>query len=173
MLLPLISNFVQGLQVGLHPVNHPIDCAPMAENKTTTTSVEPAEFIAAVEHPGKREDAKVLDDMFRRVTGAAPKMWGPTIIGYGSYSYQYDSGHGGTICRVGFSPRKAKHSFYLMTADKHGNEAPFEGLKDRLGKYSQGKGCMYINKLADVDLDVLEQMVAMSWKNSWERYPEE
>ena len=144
----------------------------MTQNKTKATEVNVADFIAAVEHDGKREDAKVLDAMFRRVSGVEPKMWGPTIIGYGSYHYKYDSGREGDICRIGFSPRKAKHSFYLMSADKDGDEAPFQALKDKLGKYSQGKGCLYINKLADVDLEVLEEMVAMAWANCRERYPE-
>lgn len=145
----------------------------MAENKTKPTVVSVESFIDAVEHPGKRADAKVLDALFRKVTGVGPVMWGPTIVGYGSYHYKYESGREGDICRVGFSPRKAKHSLYLLSADKDGDEAPFAALRDALGKYSRGKGCLYVNKLADIDLGVLEQMIAMSWKNSFERYPED
>lgn len=145
----------------------------MSQNKTVPEAVDPADFIAAVEHVGKRADAAVLDALFRKVTGVDPVMWGPTIIGYGSYHYAYESGREGDICRVGFSPRKAKHSFYLMTADEHGDEAPFGALVERLGKSKRGKGCLYVNKLADIDLAILEQMIAMSWRNSFVRYPED
>jgi hypothetical protein len=143
----------------------------MAENKTKPTRTSVAEFIEAVEHPGKREDARVLDALFRKVTGVKPVMWGPTIVGYGKYRYQYESGHGGEICRVGFSPRKAKHSFYLLNCGKDADEAPFAQLRGRLGKYSRGKGCLYVNKLADIDLEVLEEMIALSWRYSNERHP--
>ena len=143
----------------------------MAETKTKPTEVTPESFIEAVDHPGKREDGKVLDALFRKVTGEAPKMWGPTIVGYGQYHYRYDSGHEGDICRVGFSPRKAKHSLYLMCGSPK-EEAQFAPMLARLGKYSRGKGCLYVNKLADIDLAVLEEMVALSWKNSLEKYPE-
>ena len=143
----------------------------MAETKTKPTEVTPESFIEAVDHPGKREDGKVLDALFRKITGEAPKMWGPTIVGYGQYHYRYDSGHEGDICRVGFSPRKAKHSLYLMCGSPK-EEAQFAPMLARLGKYSRGKGCLYVNKLADIDLAVLEEMVALSWKNSLEKYPE-
>ena len=143
----------------------------MAETKTKPTEVTPESFIEAVDHPGKREDGKVLDALFRKITGEAPKMWGPTIVGYGQYHYRYDSGHEGDICRVGFSPRKAKHSLYMMCGSPK-EEAQFAPMLARLGKYSRGKGCLYVNKLADIDLAVLEEMVALSWKNSLEKYPE-
>jgi hypothetical protein len=143
----------------------------MAETKTKPTEVTPERFIDAVDHPGKREDGKVLDALFRRATGEAPRMWGPTIVGYGQYHYRYDSGHEGDICRVGFSPRKAKHSLYLMCGSPK-EEAEFAPLLARLGKHSRGKGCLYVKKLADIDLSVLEEMVALSWKNSFEKYPE-
>ena len=143
----------------------------MTETKTKPTEVTPESFIEAVDHPGKREDGKVLDALFRKITGEAPKMWGPTIVGYGQYHYRYDSGHEGDICRVGFSPRKAKHSLYLMCGSPK-EEAQFAPMLARLGKYSRGKGCLYVNKLADIDLAVLEEMVALSWKNSLEKYPE-
>jgi hypothetical protein len=143
----------------------------MAETKTKPTEVTPERFIDAVDHPGKREEGKVLDALFRRATGEAPRMWGPTIVGYGQYHYRYDSGHEGDICRVGFSPRKAKHSLYLMCGSPK-EEAEFAPLLARLGKHSRGKGCLYVNKLADINLGVLEEMVALSWKNSFEKYPE-
>ena len=145
----------------------------MSSNKTTATAVDPAEFIAAVEPAGKREDAKVLDALFRKVTGEEPKMWGPSMIGYGQYHYKYDSGREGDWMRAGFSPRKAKHSLYLMggycdtqTGQKHGHAL------DRLGKHSLGKSCLYINKLADVDLDVLEEIIRRDWEAMAKLYPD-
>jgi hypothetical protein len=144
----------------------------MSENKTKPTETSVDQFIDAIEHAGKQADARVLDSLFRKVTGVEPVMWGPTIIGYGSYHYETDAGRKGEICRVGFSPRKAKHSLYLLNCGKDGDEAPFVALRERLGKYSKPGGCIYVNKLADIDLDVLEKMVAMSWKNSWERWPD-
>jgi len=142
----------------------------MAELKTKPTETGVADFISSVEPPAKSEDGKVLDEMFRKVTGARARMWGPTIVGYGEYHYKYASGHEGDMCRVGFSPRKAKHSLYLMCGSP-AEEAAFAPLLARLGKHSRGKGCLYINKLADVDLTVLEEMVALGWNNSFERYP--
>ena len=143
----------------------------MAETKTKPTQVSVADYIAALEPSSKREDAPVLDALFRKVTGMAPRMWGPTIVGYGEYHYRYDSGHEGDICRVGFSPRKAKHSLYLMCGSP-AEEAAFAPLLARLGKHSRGKGCLYVNKLADIDLEVLEEMIVLGWPNSFERYPE-
>jgi hypothetical protein len=141
----------------------------MAEIKTKPTEVGVAAFLDAAEPASKREDGKVLDALFRKVTGAEPKMWGPTIVGYGRYHYRYASGHEGDMCRAGFSPRKARHSLYLLGCG--GKDEQMEALLARLGKHSRGAGCLYVNKLADIDLAVLEQMIALSWRNSFERYP--
>ena len=145
----------------------------MAENKTQQTDVAVEEFIASVEPEAKREDAKVLDAMFRRVTGEEPKMWGPSIIGYGSYHYKYESGREGDWMRSGFSPRKAKHSLYMMGGycDDIAAERRTEQLT-RLGKHSTGKSCLYINKLADIDLSVLEEMIAADWETMARIYPD-
>ena len=143
----------------------------MAETKTKPTEVSAADYIAAVEPAAKREDAKVLDALFCKVTGEPAMMWGPSIVGYGQYHYRYASGHEGDMCRAGFSPRKAKHSLYLMCGSPK-EEAQFAPLFARLGKHSRGKGCLYVNKLADIDLAVLEEMIALSWKNSFKRYPD-
>jgi len=142
----------------------------MADLKTKATLADVAAFIEAAEPAAKREDAKVLDALFRKVTGEMPRMWGPSIIGYGSYHYKYASGHEGDMCRVGFSPRKAKHSLYLSCGSE-AEEALFAPLLARLGKHSRGKGCLYVNKLADIDLGVPGEMTALSWKNSFVRYP--
>lgn len=145
----------------------------MAEAKTRKTAASVAEFIAAVEPERKREEARVLDALFRKVTGEEPRMWGPSMIGYGQYSYTYESGRSGEWLRTGFSPRKAKHSVYLMGSycDPDTGET-IEDLREKLGKHSMGKSCLYINKLADVDMDVLERMIRHSWNAMNARYPE-
>ena len=144
----------------------------MAEMKTKPTEITVADYIAAVEPEAKCEDAKVLDALFRKVTGEPAAMWGPSIIGYGSYHYRYDSGHEGKMCRVGFSPRKAKHSLYIACTCDGPEGAQVEALLDRLGKHSRGNGgCLYVNKLADIDLGVLEEMIALGWKTSFENWP--
>jgi hypothetical protein len=144
----------------------------MAEGKTTITEVAVEEFIAGVEPPAKREDARVLDACFRKVTGEAPKMWGPTIIGYGEYSTTYDSGRKVHSLRIGFSPRKAKHSLYLSAGCRTPeDEARLKSALDRLGKFSQGSSCLYVNKLADIDLAVLEEMIADGWAASLRDLP--
>ncbi|SMY08804.1 DUF1801 domain-containing protein [Flavimaricola marinus] len=126
----------------------------MTEAKTKPTSADVAAFIAAVEPKRRHDDALVLDEMFRRITGWAPRMWGPTIIGYGQYAYTYDSGHSGTAPATGFSPRKASLSLYIMPGyDDMGD------MLDRLGKHKIGKSCLYINKLDDVDPAVLEEII--------------
>jgi hypothetical protein len=143
----------------------------MAETKTKPTQVSVEDYLAGVEPPAKSTDGQVLDALFRKVTGEEPRMWGPSIVGYGQYHYRYGSGHEGDMCRAGFSPRKAKHSLYLMCGSP-AEEAAFAPLLARLGKHSRGKGCLYVNKLADIDLAVLEEMIALSWQNSFKRYPE-
>ena len=144
----------------------------MAKAKTEPTQADVNRFIAAVEPAQKREEAKVLDDLFRRVTGEPPAMWGPSIIGYGAYHYVYDSGREGDACRTGFSPRKAKHSLYLMGqyCDAETAKAA-DALLARLGKHTMGASCLYINKLADVDLNVLEELVRLNWDEMNRRYP--
>ncbi|HEY0594435.1 DUF1801 domain-containing protein [Sphingopyxis sp.] len=137
---------------------------------TKATGIGVADFIAAVPDARRREEASVIDAMHRRVTGHDPKIWGPSIIGYGSYDYVYDSGHSGTMCRAGFSPRKAAMTLYLM-GHYLDRQPEADALLARLGKYKNGKSCLYVNKLADVDLDVLEKLVVLSWDVMNERYP--
>lgn len=146
----------------------------MAEAKTKPTQVSVEDFLDAVEPVAKRDDGKVLDALFRKVTGVAPEMWGPTIVGYGRYHYRYESGREGQMCRTGFSPRKAKHSLYISCNCKGEEDPAFTALLDRLGKHARGDGgCLYVNKLADIDLAVLEQMIALGWHNSFAVYPEQ
>lgn len=144
----------------------------MAEAKTVVTHVDPLDFIASVQPERKREEAQILDGMFRKVTGEVPRMWGPTLIGYGSYSTRYASGRDVTWMRTGFSPRKAKHSLYLMGGycdELTGHRR--DSLLKRLGKYSTGKSCLYVNKLADIDLEVLEEMLRNDWEAMARLYP--
>lgn len=126
----------------------------MAENKTQVTEVDPATFIASVEHPTRRTDAEYLLAMMRRVTGCEPQMWGPSIVGFGRYHYRYESGREGDFMITGFSPRKANLVVYVLPG--------YDDISDdlaELGKHKIGKSCLYINKLADVDLTVLERIV--------------
>lgn len=145
----------------------------MAEAKTTITDQSPADFIAAVEPERRREEALVLDALFRKVTGELPVMWGPSIIGYGQYRTTYASGRDVHWMRTGFSPRKAKHSLYLMGGycDEITGKRR-DALLAKLGKYSTGKSCLYINKLADVDMAVLEEMLRNDWEAMARLYPE-
>ncbi|MEM6727236.1 MAG: DUF1801 domain-containing protein [Pseudomonadota bacterium] len=138
----------------------------MADNKTVITAEDPAAYIAAVEHKTRRADAEVLDAMFRRITGWTPRMWGPSLIGYGSYHYKYESGREGDMLATGFSPRKANLSLYVMPGYQD-----YGGLLARLGKHKTGAACLYINKLADVDMAVLEELVRAGLFDLTDKYP--
>ena len=129
----------------------------MAETKTRPISASVDEFIAAVEKPARRADAGILREMMERVTGEAATMWGPTIVGFGTYHYRYASGHEGDSCRVGFSPRAANLVLYV------GGFPEYDALLDRLGRHKRSKACLYLNRLADVDLVVLEEIVRRSF----------
>ena len=138
----------------------------MAETKTKPTQMKVADFIDAAPDAVRREDAKTLVALMSRVTGEEPVMWGPSIIGFGSYHYRYESGHEGDACRLGFSPRKAELVLYVLTGSPE-QEAPLA----RLGRHRTGKSCLYIKKLADVDMAALEEIVrgALAWMDA--RYP--
>jgi len=137
----------------------------MAEIKTKATSVQVSDFIAAVGHEGRRADAVVLDALFRKVTGFEPQMWGPSIIVYGRYDYTYASGHSGSMAATGFSPRKANMVVYILPG--------YLDLADRLarlGKHKIGKSCLYLGRLADVDLAVLEEIIRAGLDDLAKRY---
>lgn len=140
------------------------------EIKTKATDATVAGYIASLPEARRREEAPVIDAIHRRVTGLEPRMWGPSIIGYGSYYYRYDSGHSGTMCRAGFSPRKAAITLYVMM-DYGDRQAEAGALFAQLGKHKTSKACLYVSKLADVDLEVLERIVALSWDVMNARYP--
>lgn len=139
----------------------------MYELKTKETENSVIEFIeTTVNSPKKREDAYKLLDIFTETTGYSAKLWGPSIIGFGSYHYKYASGHEGDAPLVGFSPRKAKISLYFAPGiNERGN------LLENFGKHTAGKGCVYINKLADVDVDVLKDLINHSVTFFQETYP--
>ena len=138
----------------------------MYELKTKETESSVIEFIENVDNLKKREDAYKLLDIFSETTGFPAKMWGPSIIGFGSYHYKYESGHEGDAALVGFSPRKEKISLYFAT----GNAKRDELLKD-FGKHTSGKACVYINKVADIDVDVLKALINQSVTFLQDTYP--
>lgn len=132
----------------------------MAEIKTQPTDAPVEEFIAAAEPARRREDGMTLDRIFREVTGTAPVMWGPSIVGYGSYRYvsASDPRRRGDWPKTGFSPRKAQLSIYGLKDLPEG-----AALLPQLGKYTEGAGCVYVKKLDDIDLDVLRELIAIAW----------
>lgn len=129
----------------------------MADNKTKPTKSSVSAFIDAITDPTQRADARALVKMMQSAASEKPKMWGPSIIGFGSYHYKYASGREGDMPLIGFSPRKAATVLYNMTGFS-GSEA----LLAKLGKHTRGKGCLYIKKLADVDQQVLEALAVKS-----------
>lgn len=130
----------------------------MAETKTKPTEVSVDSFLDAVEHPVRRADGKALRAMMERVTGEPATMWGPSIIGFGAYHYRYASGHEGDAPRVGFSPRKANLVLYV------GGFPEYEDLLGKLGKHKSSKACLYLGKLAEVDVGVLEEIVRRTYQ---------
>jgi len=130
----------------------------MADAKTQSHDGDVPTFLDGIADPQRREDAKAASDLIGQATGASPKMWGPSIVGFGDYHYSYDSGREGDTFVVGFSPRKANLTLYLMNGfEEYGD------LLDRLGKHSIGKACLYIKRMSDIDQDVLQDMVTRSY----------
>jgi hypothetical protein len=123
------------------------------KNKTAPTPVDPRDFIGRVDDERKRKDSEELITLMQKVTGEPAKMWGPSIVGFGTFKYKYESGREGEICLTGFSPRKPSLVLYL------GEVLEDAELMARLGKHKTGKGCLYIKKLDDVDRKVLKELV--------------
>ena len=128
------------------------------EPKTQPTDESVQDFLNSVEPARRNAQGLELLDIFRTETGAEPRMWGPTIVGFGRVRYTYATGHSGEMVRVGFSPRKAALTLYGLTL--YGSNTD---LLDKLGKHRVGKGCLYLNKLEDVDIDVLRQLIRRGW----------
>jgi hypothetical protein len=139
----------------------------MAENKTKATDASVASYLAAIEDEARRRDCEALAKLMRKVTGQRAAMWGAGIVGFGSYHYRYDSGREGDMCVTGFSSRKADISVYLVAEGK-GQQ---ENLA-RLGRYKMAKSCLHIRRLSDVDLAVLERLIAESVAEVRRRYPD-
>ncbi len=138
----------------------------MAEPKTRPTGKSVAAFIAALPDPEARKDSRTLVRLMKQYTGAAPRMWGPSIIGFGTWTVRYASGKELDWPEIGFSPRKGKLSLYLM-----GDVLRRAGLLRRLGKHGTSKACLYIRRLADVDPSALEDLIAASVASSRSRQP--
>ena len=130
----------------------------MAENKTVPTSASVDDFIAAIDNKRRRADAETALAICKEVTGLPPVMWGPSIIGFGTYHYKYESGREGDMPAAGFSPRKSNMTFYI--GDEFDDA---EALMAKLGKHKKSVACLYINKLDDVDLEVLREIIARQY----------
>ena len=129
-----------------------------AKNKTAETEVDVQDFINAyVENDQKKADSFRLIELLSRISGFEPKMWGPTIIGFGSYHYKYESGHEGDAPVLGFSPRKAEFSLYVYSDTEESKQ-----LLGSLGKFKMGKACIYVKKLSDINTDILEKLCLAS-----------
>lgn len=126
----------------------------MAELKTKPTAVSVESFLDKVADAQQREDSFKVLAMMKEITGLKPKMWGPSIIGFGEYHYKYASGHEGDCCLTGFSPRKGSLSLYIMPGFER-----YTHLLKRLGKHKTGKSCLYVKRLADIDVAVLREMI--------------
>lgn len=139
----------------------------MAELKTKANDASVSEFLDAIEHDGKREDARAILQIMQDVAGCEPQMWGASIIGFGRYQYKSDSGRGGEWFRIGFSPRKRNLTIYVINGFSN-----YATLIESLGKHKISKSCLYINKLKDVDVDVLRTLMVESLNDMRETYPE-
>jgi hypothetical protein len=131
------------------------------ELKTKLNDTKVSGFLDTIENEQKRQDCYAIADIMKEVSGFDARMWGTSIVGFGSYHYKYDSGHEGEMCLIGFSPRKANITIYGM-----GSVLDKEPFRQALGKHKTGKGCLYINKLSDINTDVLKNMVKTSLEQS-------
>ena len=138
----------------------------MAENKTKETKQSVTAFLNGIEDPNKRKDAKLIAKIMRTVSGERAKMWGPAIVGYGNYHYTYASGREGNFMRMGFSPRKQNMVVYIMPGFSGSN-----ALLKKLGKHKIGKSCLYLNKLENIDIDVLTTLIQKSYAEMNKKYP--
>jgi hypothetical protein len=137
----------------------------MAELKTKQTDESVTKFLNTVEDETKRKDCFEIIEMMKQVTGMPAKMWGTAIIGFGSHHYKYESGHEGDMCIIGFSPRKQNITLYVGVTNEH-----IQKLLPELGKHKTGKGCLYINKLSEVNTDVLKKIIKASFEYAKAKY---
>jgi Domain of unknown function (DU1801) len=139
---------------------------PVAQLKTKPTNASIDEYLSSRASPEQLTDCKAIMAMCKRVTKQRPRMWGPSIVGYGSYTYRYDSGHSGQICLAGFAVRGKELVVYLLP-----DAAGQAELLAKLGKHKMGKSCLYFKRLADLDAKVLEALIAGSVAEAKRRYP--
>jgi len=137
-------------------------------NLTQPTDQSVTDFLNAVGHPVRRADGLALDKLFRAVTGFDPVMWGPSIVGYGRYHYTYATGRQGDFLATGFSPRKANLSIYILPG-----YGAFGDIMARLGKHKTGRSCLYVNKLADIDMEVLGDLMRAGLRDLATHWPVE
>ena len=144
---------------------------PQAKNKTTETDLSVDDYMAQIGNDQRRKDCKAILDIMTRLSGHEPKIWGTKlssgIVGFGRYHYKYESGREGDMPRVGFSSRVQAISVYIMPGYQD-----FDDELSRLGKYKIGKSCLYIKRLSDVDVSVLEEIIAKDLKMMDEKYPQ-
>lgn len=127
-----------------------------SENKTKQTEASVDTFISSIEDERKRKDSQTILEMMREASGEEPKMWGSSMVGFGSYHYKYESGREGDAMRLGFSPRKQNLTLYVLPGEL---DQDWQALLDKLGKHTTGKACLYIKKLDDVDMGVLKEVI--------------
>ncbi len=132
----------------------------MSENKTRPTDQDVIDFLNSVDNKTRRQDGFAVLEMMEEITGEEAVMWGSSIVGFGSYHYKYDSGREGDMPLIGFSPRKQNMTLYIMPGFDD-----YENILEDLGKHKIGKSCLYVNKLADVDKDVLRRLIRRSYKH--------
>lgn len=137
----------------------------MSNNKTVPTEASVQGFLDQIENEIKRNDSYVLLNLMKKISGERPVMWGPSIIGFGSYHYKYKSGREGDMLRIGFSPRKQSFSLYVGAGAKRTQD-----FLAKLGKYGLGKSCLYIKRLSDVDMEVLEALIRSTYKHNKQNY---
>lgn len=137
----------------------------MAELKTKQNDAPVDAFIASIDHEKRRADTEAVCQLMSDLTGWQARMWGKSIIGFGAYEYKYESGHSGRWAMVGLSPRKTSLTIYIMPGFK-----PFPELMEKLGKYKTGKSCLYVNKLEDIDVEVLKDLIVGSVDVMKDRY---
>ena len=137
----------------------------MSANKTIPTQIPVSSFLESLGDKGKEADSLVLIEMMREVSGEEPLMWGPSIVGFGKFHYIYESGREGDMMLCGFSPRKRNFSLYVGAGARYN-----KGYLEKLGKFTMGKSCLYIRKLADIDPEVLKQLIANHCKHLKHKY---
>ena len=136
-----------------------------ANNKTVENEGSVSDFLSQVQDDKRRQDAISINELMTQITGQQPKMWGGSIVGFGTYHYKYESGREGDFMKIGFSPRKQNLSLYIMPGFDR-----YDDLLARLGKYKLGKSCLYIERMEDVELDVLQELILKSYDHMTQKY---